>query len=215
MNFSKYKKIFITGIDTGVGKTYATGFIAKNLTQNGINVVTQKLVQTGCTGIADDILKHREIAEMELLDDDINLTTCAYTFPFPASPHLSAQLQGAVIDIEKININTSKLQKKYDMVLIEGAGGIFAPITSNYFTINYIVDQKLPVIIVTTPKLGSINHTLLTLEACITRNIEVIALIYNQFQLSSVEITNDTKKVFKNYLSDKLPDTEFIEIEEL
>ena len=215
MNFRSHKKYFITGIDTGVGKTVVTGLIAKRLKRSGVLAITQKLAQTGCKGISEDILKHRQIAETDILEEDRDFTTCPYVFEYPASPHLSAELEGKTIDISLINANTAKLLENYEVVLIEGAGGLFVPITRDYFTINYIVDQKLPVILVTTPKLGSINHTLLTLNACIARNIEVSALVYNQYLASPIEITNDSKSIFKKYLSENLPNTEFIEMEEL
>ena len=80
--------LFIGGIDTDIGKTYATGVLAKALYNRGLKVITQKLVQTGCEGIAEDIITHRDIMGMPLQALDKDGTTCPYVFSKPASPHL-------------------------------------------------------------------------------------------------------------------------------
>ena len=206
---------FISGIDTGVGKTVVTGLLAKQLKEKGVNVITQKLAQTGCSGIADDILEHRKIANMELQHVDLDFTTCPFIYDFPGSPHLSAELEGKLIDIKKVTENTAKLLQQYDIVLLEGAGGLMVPISFNQLTINYIASKKIPLILVTTPKLGSINHTLLSLEACLSRNIEVVALIYNEYLEEPSPISNDSRRVFKEYLAQNSPSTEFVEMDEL
>ncbi len=89
---------FISGIDTDCGKTFITGYIARNLHKNGVSVITQKLVQTGCELLSEDIEEHRRIMEISLQSVDINGTTCPYNFAFPASPHFSAQLENTEID---------------------------------------------------------------------------------------------------------------------
>lgn len=209
------KLYFVTGIDTGIGKTVVTSLLARNLRSKGINVVTQKLVQTGCRGIAEDILKHRELAGMELLEVDKDFTSCPFVFEFPASPHLAAEMEGRTIDMAVIEASTARLLEEFEVVLIEGAGGLFVPLTRDYFTIDYVCDQKLPVVLVTSPRLGSINHTLLTLEVCRSRNIDVAMLVYNDFEPSASEIANDSKQVMRKYLDENLPTTVFVEVGEL
>jgi len=158
------KVIFISGIDTDCGKTIVTGLLAKFLQKTGKKVITQKLVQTGCSEISEDIETHRKIMNIGLLEEDKNHLTCPYIFQFPASPHLSAKIENTEIDIDKILNSTNKLLEKFDIVLIEGAGGLLVPITSNYSTIDFIAKNKYPIILVSSSKLGSINHTLLSLE---------------------------------------------------
>ncbi|MDR2774130.1 MAG: dethiobiotin synthase, partial [Tannerella sp.] len=175
------KVIFVTGIDTGIGKSYATGYIAKEYAEKGYSVITQKFIQTGNTSISEDIEIHRKITGSGLLPEDIDGTTCPIVLLYPASPHLAAQIDNVAIDLNKITNATSVLQKKYDIILIEGAGGIMTPLTENYTTLDYIKDRKLPVFVVTTPRLGSINHTLLTLEMCRYSKIEVAGVVYNKF----------------------------------
>lgn len=187
--------LFVTGIDTDIGKTYATGYLAqmllKNAPDNPNAVITQKLVQTGCTGIAEDLLTHREMMGLPLQDVDNNQITCPFVFDVPASPHLASRLENRVIDVEIITKSTQTLLQTYDTVLLEGAGGLMVPITENLLIIDYIAAQSYPVILVTSGRLGSINHTLLSLDALKQRNIPLHTLVYNHWQGSDSDTEND------------------------
>lgn len=204
--------IFISGIDTDSGKTIVTGLIAKYFLSKGKTVITQKLVQTGCAEFADDILTHRKIMGIDLLPEDTNHITCPFIFKHPSSPELSASLENKIIDIEKINENTRLLSGKYDVVLLEGAGGLMVPITDDKMIIDIIKDNQYPLILVSCPKLGSINHTLLSLELCLKRGIHVSGVVYNNFPVVDVHILNNTRIVIKKYLTDKIPEVFFAEI---
>ena len=94
--------IFITGIDTGAGKSIATGLIARYLYKNNKSVITQKIVQTGCEKISEDIALHRKIMGIDLNEDDKKGLTCPYTFKYPASPHLAAQMEQKEIDLDVV-----------------------------------------------------------------------------------------------------------------
>ena len=87
------KVIFVSGIDTDVGKTVATGIYAKKLMEQGFSVITQKMIQTGCKNIADDLLVHRKIQGIDLTAEDLQGDTCPYLFEYPCSPHLAAKLE--------------------------------------------------------------------------------------------------------------------------
>ena len=187
--------LFISGIDTDIGKTYATGMVAKALMHQGANVITQKLVQTGVSvncdtgemNIADDIVTHRQLMNMPLQPCDLDFTTCPFRYEKPASPHLSAALANAVLDPEIITKFTQQLQQSYDIVLLEGAGGLLVPITEQLLTLDYIATQGYPVILVTSGRLGSINHTLLSLEAIKARGLTVHSVIYNHIHDSAAQ----------------------------
>jgi dethiobiotin synthetase len=194
------KIIFVTGIDTNIGKSYATGYLAKMYSAKGYRVITQKFIQTGNSGISEDIELHRKIMGTGLLPEDLDGTTCPIVLSYPASPHLAAQMDNVSIDLNRIENATSMLQEKYDMTFIEGAGGIMTPLTENYTTMDYIKDHNLPVIVVTTPRLGSINHTLLTLETCRYANVEVAGVMYNKFKVEDNLICDDTRQYLENYL---------------
>lgn len=208
----KKKVIFISAIDTGIGKTITTGLLAKALLNKGKKVITQKLVQTGSAFPAEDILKHRQLMQIPLLPEDSEGITCPYVFQYPASPHLAAALENTSVELEKINQCTTQLLTKYDIVLLEGAGGLMVPITDEFLIINYINKYQLPLILVTTPKLGSINHTLLNINICKLFNINLIAIIYNTHNCEDNLIKNNTEEIIKFYLKKNFLQAFFLEI---
>lgn len=212
MKILNHKTLFVTGIDTDAGKTYATAWLANILAKDGRKVVTQKFIQTGCDGFSEDILRHRELMGIEPLPEDRNLLTSPIILHYPASAQLAAKLDGVEIDLSKVQEATKVLESRYDHVLIEGAGGLMVPITDDYFTIDYISEHKHPVVLVTNGVLGSINHTILSLEAIASRNLILAAVVYNHHFDSDEIISQDTLEFIRRYLANKFPETEFIEI---
>ncbi len=203
------KVIFISGIDTNVGKTIATGILAKQLMAQGFSVITQKMIQTGCRKIAEDLLVHRKIQDIALTEDDFNGITCPYLFEYPCSPHLAARREECVIEAKKIEKSTALLAEKYDYVLLEGAGGLMVPYNEYETILDYVQTQNYPLVLVTSGKLGSINHTLLSLEACKTRNIQVLRVLYNRYPEYDPIISEETQFYLKNYLTRHFSQTEF------
>lgn len=204
---------FISGIDTGIGKTYVTGYLAKLWNEQGISTITQKLVQTGNVDISEDIEKHREIMGTGFLEEDHSKLTMPEIFSYPASPHLATQIDGREINFAKIEDATAQLSTKYQRVLLEGAGGLMVPLSLNLLSIDYIQAQNFPVILVTSGRLGSINHTLLSLEALKNRNIELYALAYNLSDESQDQlISEDTAEYLKRYLKRDFPNALWIDI---
>jgi len=207
---------FVSGIDTGIGKTYATGYLAKLWNAQGYRTITQKLVQTGNIDISEDIEKHRQIMQIDFLEEDHQKITMPEIFSYPASPHLATKIDGREIDFNKIEKATQKLQEKYQMVLLEGAGGLMVPLTDHMLTIDYLAQKKFPLILVSSGRLGSINHTLLSLEVLKARNIELYALAYNLNDESKDEVISlDTANYLKHYLSIHFPQTQWIDIPRL
>ncbi|MEA3317870.1 MAG: dethiobiotin synthase [Bacteroidota bacterium] len=206
------KTYFISGIDTDCGKTIITGLIAKYLLNTNKNVITQKLVQTGTSGIADDIIAHRKIMNTKLYQEDKNGVTCAYVFKLPASPHLSAKLENTNIDCSLIDKNTKILNNKYETVLLEGAGGLHVPLNKTENIIDFIEKRNYPLILVTSPKLGSINHTLMSLELCYNRKIKLAGLIYNNYPANNQFIKEDTLEVLRKFLNKYYPKAPIIEV---
>lgn len=206
------KVIFVSGIDTDIGKTVATGFYANLLAQKGFSVITQKMIQTGCQGMAEDIITHRKIQGIELTLEDQQGLTCPYLFDYPCSPHLAAKMQGVEIKGEKIDQATRTLQQRYDYVLLEGAGGLAVPYHHQQTTLDFIRERQYPVILVTSGKLGSINHTLLSLMACQKNNLHLEALIYNLHPEKDLLITKDTQQFLQSYLAKNYPQAAFISL---
>ena len=121
--------IFISGIDTDAGKSYATGWLACQMAAQGRRVATMKFIQTGCDGRSEDIEIHRRLTGTPLPEDD-DLTTAPQIFSYPASPHLAARIDGRSIDFEAIDSALRRLSECYDTVLVEGAGGLMVPLLS-------------------------------------------------------------------------------------
>jgi len=192
--------LFVSGIDTGIGKTVATGRLARWYAACGFSVVTQKLIQTGCEGLSEDILVHRKIMGIDLLPEDHTGLTCPFVFGFPSSPHLAAELAGQRVDTERLGTAARELAQRYEGVLVEGAGGLCVPLTAETTVLDFLAREGWPVVLVTTPRLGSINHTLLSLEALHARRLPLAAVIYNLYQPARPEIVHDTRRVIGNAL---------------
>ena len=192
----------ISGIDTDIGKTIATGLLAKSLLQSGYSVITQKIVQTGCSGIAEDIIAHRKLMNIDLLPEDETGLTCPYVFSKACSPHLAAELENTFIDTTTISRATEKMCTNYDHVLLEGVGGLLVPLTREITFLDYVQEQGYSLILVSSSRLGSINHTLSALELAKNRGIRVNGIVYNTFSTNDGIITEDSRNVFLKALED-------------
>jgi len=204
---------FVTGIDTDAGKSYATGFIAREWNMKGLRTITQKLIQTGNTGYSEDIDLHRRLMGISYTKEDEQKLTMPEIYSYPASPHLASKIDKRPVDLNKIEEATLELSCRYEAVLVEGAGGLMVPITEELLTIDYISEKRYPVILVTSGKLGSINHTLLSLEAIRIRNIPLYAVAYNLYpKVKDRTIQNDSFKFIRNFTQKHWPNALFIEI---
>lgn len=206
--------IFITGIDTSVGKTYATGVLARSMAAMGRSVTTMKMVQTGCEGISEDIEMHRRLMGIPLTDEDRMGLTCPYLFKYPCSPHMAAAMEKNEIIPFTISMNIEQMQQHYNQILIEAAGGLMVPLNFDMLTIEYIRERHYPVVLVTSGKLGSINHTLLSLFACAQYGIKILAVIYNQYPKIDAKIEENTYQYLERYISHNYPGTQLLTLPE-
>ena len=208
----QYRTIFISGIDTDAGKTYATAWLASRIEAENRSVVTQKFIQTGCTDTSEDIEAHRRLCGKAPLPQDLDGTTAPIIFSYPASAQLAARIDGKEIDLSLIDKATERLASAYDCVLIEGAGGLMVPITDDFTSIDYVATRRLPLVLVTNGRLGSINHTLLSLEAISRRNIELAAVIYNRHFDSDPVIADDPLGFISRYMERHFPDVPLLDM---
>ncbi|MEG1006100.1 MAG: dethiobiotin synthase [Bacteroides sp.] len=207
---------FISGIDTDAGKSYATGFLARELNANGKRTITQKLIQTGNVGHSEDIDLHRKIMDIDFTEEDRAGLTMPEIFSYPASPHLASRLDNRPIDFDKIAEATRELSQRYEVVLLEGAGGLMVPLTDELLTIDYVAQQGYPLIFVTSGKLGSINHTLLSFEAIRSRGIELHTVMYNLYPtVEDKTIQEDTQAFIRKYMAQHFPQAEFVVVPEI
>ncbi len=174
------KGIFVTGTDTGVGKTVVSAAVAFNLQQLGKKVVVMKPVQTGTdsAGLMDIEFVGLVMGIKHNIDE-----VCPYRFPHPVAPSVAANLVGEKVELEKIKSAFHQLCSNYDTVIVEGAGGLLVPIAEDYLMSDLVLDLELPLLIVTRPSLGTLNHTLLTVECAKARGIRVLGIIISQFPL--------------------------------
>ena len=121
---------FVSGIDTNIGKSYATAYLARVWREKGINVITQKSLQTGNTaGYSEDIELHRRLLGVYYLPEDEQGWTKPEIFSYPASPDLASRIDNRAVDFDKINHATSVLSERFDAVLVQRAGGLMDPLT--------------------------------------------------------------------------------------
>lgn len=207
---------FISGIDTDAGKSYCTAWLARELAQSGQRVITQKFIQTGNVGDSEDIDLHRRIMGTGHLPEDKEGLTMPEIFSYPCSPHLATRIDKRPIDFGKIERATLELARRYDIVLVEGAGGLMVPLTEDFLTIDYVAGKQYPLIFVTSGKLGSINHTLLSFEAIRHRGITLHTVLYNLYPtVDDTTIQEDTMQYIQNYMTGHFPDAKFVVVPEI
>ncbi len=175
------KGIFITGTDTGVGKTYVGSGIAKTLRNQGINVGVMKPAETGCRRSGKGKLSGvdaRCLMKASRVKDSIDLVS-PYRFASPLAPAMAAERESRRIDPGKILNCFRALQRTHDFMIVEGAGGIMVPLSNKYLYLDLALDMRLPVLIVARPSLGTINHTLLTISALRQKKLHIAGVVIN------------------------------------
>ena len=203
------KSIFVSGIDTDAGKTYATAWLLRRYAAEGVRAISQKFIQTGNVGHSEDIDAHRRLSGTGMLPEDAEGLTAPVIYPFPASAQLAARLDGdRPVPLERIDEARMELERRYDIVLVEGAGSLMVPITDDFMAIDYAVTRGLPVALATNSRLGSINHTVLSLEAIAARGLKLHCVLYNTF-LDGTDrfIAEDTRAFIERYVNRHFPGT--------
>jgi dethiobiotin synthetase len=171
----KYKGFFITATDTEVGKTFVTAGLAHLLHKKGIDVGVMKPIATGGKRSKDALM----LAKAAHVKDSMDLIN-PISLDLPLSPLIAAQLQKKTIDLKKIHKAYNTLKQRHDLMLVEGIGGVLVPIKKGFFVTGLIKQFDLPVIIVSRPGLGTVNHTLLTIKHLQDHGIIIAGLIFNQ-----------------------------------
>jgi dethiobiotin synthetase len=172
--------LFITGTDTGVGKTFVARGIAGMLQGRGLRVGVMKPIETGCTG--GDALYAADAEALRAAAPSVaDLTTiCPYRFETPVAPAVAARLTGTRIDPAVILEAYRTIAASCDVTLVEGAGGLLVPIVDRYTMADLARDMALSMLVVVDSKLGAVNHTLLTLECARGRELTVAAYLLNR-----------------------------------
>ena len=174
------KGLFITGTDTGVGKTLVSMGLITLFKEKGMRVGVMKPVESGCRRdnrglIPEDAILLKNAAESK---DDLDIIN-PYALEAPLAPALAAEMEGFEIKLEVIQKAFEILTSRHDMVIVEGAGGFLVPIFGDFFMADLAKELNLPLLLVTEAKLGIINHTLLTLAHAREREIPVLGIVMN------------------------------------
>lgn len=163
---------FITGTDTGVGKTYVTCLLLKAMARAGTKAVGFKPI--ACGG-REDAVQLLEAGNAELTLDDINPVSLSA----PAAPYPASLIENRAIEPGELIAKANLIQENHDFIFVEGVGGWEVPITRDYFISDFAVELGLPVILVVENRLGAINHTVLTVKAIQQRGLKCQGLILN------------------------------------
>ena len=182
------KPLFVTATDTDIGKTYVCAGLAHALKKMDINVGIMKPFACGDKqkiGFSSNDLTI--LANAAMVDDAEDIIN-PFFFPIPASPYTAAKNLGVKIDVKHVMECFRKLDEIHDIVLVEGIGGIMTPILKDYAIIDLIKDLMANTIIVTSSKIGTVNHTVLTCNMCKNMNIPIKGLIINNFDSTGYPI---------------------------
>lgn len=200
--------VFVTGTGTEVGKTVVAAVIARSLTEEGKRVAVFKPAVTGLDELAaggpkgntaGDLLTHRRgnAADHELLrwaanSDQSDEEIAPYRYGPPMSPHLAAELAGEKIDPDRLRSTAQAATEGADALVCEGVGGLLVPLSPDYLVRDLATDLGLPLVVAAPPSLGTINHTLLTIEAGRATRLEVAAVVLTPWpeQPSTIEESN-------------------------
>ncbi len=193
------KGIFITGTDTGIGKTIVAGGIVAALKNRGIDIGVMKPFETGISKLNGSWkLQDGEFLKKAAGVKDPDSLITPFCFKNPVAPYVAANLENIRIDLNEVHHAFSELTSKYQFIVVEGAGGLLVPIKNDYLYTNLIKDFDIPVVIVARPGLGTINHTLLTINAAKSYGFKVIGIIFNNYNNCDYGIAEKTNpKIIK------------------
>lgn len=200
MNHSEYsllKSLFIAGTDTDVGKTYVTAGLAVVLRKMGVDVGVMKPFAAGSAQKKGYKSEDIEILSRAAHACDPESLVNPQFFPIPASPYTAWKKLKTKPRISSVLSSFKKLTKLHDMLLVEGMGGIMTPILKDYYITNLIKEMKIPTIIVTRSKVGTVNHTIMTVKMCEKYKIPVKGIIINDFEdgYPVKDLTNDLENL--------------------
>ena len=189
---------FITGTDTDVGKTYITAGLAVSFRKMGIDVGVMKPFAAGNAQKKGFKSEDVEILSRAAQVNDPEELINPQFFPIPASPYTAWKNLKTKPKISTILSSFKKLSKLHDVLLVEGMGGVMTPILKNYHVTHLIKDMNIPIIIVTRSRIGTVNHTMMTVKMCNEFKIPIKGIIINNFDSDGYkikELTRDLKNL--------------------
>lgn len=200
------KGIFVTGTGTDVGKTVVEAGILRMLIKQGIDAVPMKPVQTGCeiingTLVPPDLVFSLETAGLHPDEEERKLMS-PYCYEPACSPHLAGEMAGYSPELSTITDAVSQLGDKHELVVVEGAGGIMVPLNGSDTMLDLMRALDFPVILVAHAGLGTINHTLLSIQVLRNAGLTVLGVIFNkthEYDPESAFIIEDNPKAVAKF----------------
>jgi len=194
--------LFITGTDTGVGKTFVACGLAAVLREAGYRVGVMKPAETGCVEkdgklFPEDAVKLKQASACDLPLEKI----CPYRFREPLAPSVAAERESARIDIDRLIETYNEIKSAHDITLVEGAGGLLVPLLPSYTYADFAHVLKLQTLVVAANRLGSINHLLLTLEHASCKGLRVLAYVLNEVQGEPSPAADTNRETLSNLTS--------------
>jgi len=175
--------IFITGTDTGVGKTFFACGLAALLKEFGYEVGVMKPAETGCSQDDGKLVPQDALALKEASGSAVPLERiCPYQLREPLAPSVAAEREGIKIDINRLMSVYNEISSSHDITIVEGAGGLLVPLLPSYTYADLAKVLKLPLIVIAANKLGMINHLLLTLEHASCKGLSVLGYVLNHIE---------------------------------
>ena len=180
--------LFITGTDTDVGKTYVAAGLAVTLRKMGIDVGIMKPFAAGTPQKKGFKSEDVEILSRAAQVSDPEKIINPQFFEMAASPYTASKSLKVKVKVKSVLSSFKKLSNLHSMLLVEGMGGIMTPILKNYFVTDLIKDMKLPAVIVTRTRIGTVNHTIMTCKMCEKYKIPIKGIIINNFDSDGYKV---------------------------
>lgn len=193
--------VFVTGTDTGVGKTVVACELVRALRAEGRDVGVMKPIETGVgpEGPLDAIALREAAGAPESLDE-----TCPQRFALPAAPNVAARAEGRAVDLDLLREGFARIAARHEFAVVEGAGGLLVPIARDVAMIDLALQLRLPLLVVARARLGTINHTLLTLEVAGTRGARVAGVVISHADGALSEADAANLDALRDSLGDRL-----------
>lgn len=175
------KGIFITGTDTGVGKTIVSSTLAYLLRMRGVNVGVMKPVTSGCREAAGRLVSDDALLLCRSAGVAGDNDTMPYLLREPLAPAEAARIDGVTIEFARIREAYQRLAASHDFVIVEGAGGLMVPLAGGLLVADLARELELPLLVVARPNLGTINHTVLTCFSAQQMGLSVAGVVINNY----------------------------------
>ncbi len=189
----KIPSLFITSTDTGVGKTIIASAIARSLYLKGMRVAVLKPVASGCTHEREGLVS--EDAELLAANSETSHPLdliCPNRYAEPLAPSIAAKRAGIPMDWSAVARSIDIMSTNSDFMILEGVGGALVPLDQNYSVRDLMVQLSAPAVIVARPSLGTINHTLLTIESLRSAGVKIAGIVINRYPTDLVGLAEET-----------------------